>query len=72
MSVLSEEFAVAAANATRQARNKALAAGIPVPFMDAHGRYFEEYPDGRLMEIFFDSEDSLKAKHDSERELAPR
>jgi hypothetical protein len=50
--ILTEDFARAAALAGRRARESALAAGHPVVFVDRFGRYVEELPDGRLLEIY--------------------
>ena len=50
-SILSDEFALAAAAAGFRARQKALAAGHSVVFVDDLGRYVEEMPDGRKFEI---------------------
>ena len=50
-SVLSEDFALAAATAGLRARQDALAAGHAVVFVDQLGRYVEELPDGRQFEI---------------------
>jgi hypothetical protein len=52
--ILSDEFAEAAAQAGRRARDEALAAGFPVVFRDSAGRYVQELPDGRLFEVRFD------------------
>jgi hypothetical protein len=49
--ILTEEFARAAAVAGLRARQNALAAGHPVVFVDDFGRYVEELPDGRRLEI---------------------
>ena len=49
--ILTEEFAQAAATAGVRARQKALAAGHPVVFVDNFGRYVEELPDGTKLEI---------------------
>ena len=49
--ILTEEFAKAAAMAGLRARQSALAAGHPVVFVDDLGRYVEELPDGRRLEI---------------------
>ena len=49
--ILTEEFARAAAVAGLRAREKALADGHPVVFIDDFGRYVEELPDGRRLEI---------------------
>ncbi len=51
VNILSDEFALAAANAGLRARERALAAGIPVVFVDDLGRYVQEFPDGRLFEV---------------------
>ena len=55
ISILSDEFAAAAAAAGLRARNKALAAGHAVIFIDDKGRYVEEFPDGRCFEIELES-----------------
>ena len=49
--ILTEEFAQAAAEAGLRARQKALATGHPVVFVDSLGRYVEELPDGTKLEI---------------------
>ncbi|PWT99017.1 MAG: hypothetical protein C5B51_27930 [Terriglobia bacterium] len=49
--ILTEEFARVAAKAGLRARESALAAGHSVVFMDSRGRYIEEQPDGRLLEV---------------------
>jgi hypothetical protein len=51
VNILTEEFARAAAIAGLTARRNALAAGHPVVFVDDFGRYVEELPDGKLLEI---------------------
>jgi hypothetical protein len=51
--ILTEDFAQAAARAGLRARAKALAAGHPVVFVDEFGRYVEEMPDGRRLEVLF-------------------
>jgi hypothetical protein len=51
LSILSEEFALAAAKAGIRARENALASGNPVVFIDNRGRYVEERPDGRRFEV---------------------
>jgi hypothetical protein len=50
-SILTEEFAQAAAEAGLRARQNALASGHPVVFMDGFGRYVEELPDGTRFEV---------------------
>ena len=52
--ILTDDFAQAAAAAGRRARQDALAAGYSVVFVDRYGRYVEELPDGRQFEIRFD------------------
>lgn len=54
ISIFTEEFTRAAAMAGVRARQNALAAGYPVVFLDALGRYVEERPDGRQFEIRFE------------------
>lgn len=49
--ILSEDFARAATAAGLRARRKALSSGHPVVFVDHIGRYIEELPDGRRLEI---------------------
>lgn len=49
--ILTEEFAQAAADAGLCARQKALASGHPVVFIDNCGRYVKELPDGTRLEI---------------------
>ena len=50
---LSNEFAEDFAAAGLAARRRALAAGLPVVYVDEQGRYVQESPDGRLFEIRF-------------------
>jgi hypothetical protein len=54
ISIHSEEFADAVAQAGLRARQEALAAGHAVVFLDDFGRYVEELPDGRCLEIRFE------------------
>jgi hypothetical protein len=54
LSILTDQFAQTAARAGRLARQDALAAGLSVVFIDACGRYIEEFPDGRRFEIRLD------------------
>ena len=54
LSILSDEFAEAAAQAGRQARQAALAAGHSVVSIDKAGRFVEERPDGKLFEVWLD------------------
>jgi hypothetical protein len=49
--ILTEEFAQPAAAAGLRARRNALAAGHPVVFVDDLGRYVEEWPNGKQIEI---------------------
>ena len=49
--ILTEEFAQAAATEGKCARQKALAAGYPVVFVDEFVRFVEELPDGRRLEV---------------------
>jgi hypothetical protein len=51
--ILTAEFAERAALAGLRARQKALAQGHPVVFRDDLGRYIEEFPDGRRLEVRF-------------------
>ena len=53
MSLLSDEFAAAAAAAGLRARGEALAEGHPVVYLDEAGRFIQELPDGTLLEIRF-------------------
>jgi hypothetical protein len=53
VSILTEDFARSAARAGLFARNKALAAGHSVVYIDHLGRYIEELPDGRRLEVRF-------------------
>jgi len=53
-SVLTAEFAEAAAEAGRRARNEALPAGHALVFVDTSGRQVLERPDGRLFEVRLD------------------
>ena len=55
ISILTDDFAKAAAAAGRLARIDALASGHSVVFIDHLGRYVEELPDGRRFEIRLDS-----------------
>jgi len=52
--ILTDDFAQAAAAAGRLARLDALASGHSVVFMDHQGRYVEELPDARRFEIRLD------------------
>lgn len=52
-SLLTDEFAEAAAAAGRKARRESLDAGHPVTFVDSKGRDVQELPDGRRFEIRF-------------------
>lgn len=54
LSILTDDFAEAAARAGRLARQDALAAGYPVVFIDRSGLYIEERPDGTRFEIRLD------------------
>jgi hypothetical protein len=49
--ILTEDFAQAAANAGRRARQDALAAGHPVVYVANLGRYVQEMPDGTLLHV---------------------
>ena len=49
--IFTEEFAEAAADAGRRAREDALAGGFPVVFVDHVGRLVQEFPDGSRFEI---------------------
>jgi hypothetical protein len=53
-SILTSEFDEAAAEACRNARAAALAAGRAVVFADREGRYLKELPDGSLFEVRLD------------------
>jgi hypothetical protein len=53
-SILTEEFAQAAAEAGLRARREAIASGHSVVFVDKAGRLVEEMPDGRLFEVCFE------------------
>lgn len=44
LTILNDDFALAAARAGRMARQDALAAGHSVVFIDPLGRYVEEFP----------------------------
>lgn len=55
-SLLSDDFARAAAMAGLRARREALEAGHPVVFLHGSGRYVQEQPDGRLFEVRFEPE----------------
>ena len=68
-SVLTEEFAKAAADAGCRARRAALAAGQPVVFLDATGRYVEEWPDGRCFEVRLDASQPRESHRVVLREL---
>ena len=52
-SILSDDFADAAASAGQRAREAALAEGHPVVFVDDSGRYIQELPDGTKLEVHF-------------------
>ena len=52
-SLLTDEFAEEIREAGRKARRETFAAGLPVTFKDARGRYVQETPDGRKFEIRF-------------------
>ncbi len=54
-SILTDDFAQAAATAGRLARLDALTSGHSVVFLDHRGRYVEELPDGRRFEIRLDA-----------------
>jgi hypothetical protein len=54
VSILTEEFAHAAPRAGLRARKNALATGHSVVYRDSLGRYVEELPDGRQLEILFE------------------
>ena len=49
--ILTEEFAQAAADAGLRARQRALASGHPVVFVDGLGRLVKEDPDGTKFEV---------------------
>jgi hypothetical protein len=51
VSLFTDDFANAAAMAGLRARRIALANGHPVVFVDDSGRYVEELPNGRRLEI---------------------
>jgi len=68
--ILSEEFAQAAANAGREARRRALAAGHPVIFVDEIGRFVEELPDGTRFEIRFQPDAPRESHVQIVREIA--
>ena len=51
--ILSDEFAEVAISAFLAARERALAAGIPVVYEDPAGFPVQEWPDGRRFEIRF-------------------
>jgi hypothetical protein len=53
-SILTEDFAQAAAAAGLKARQDALNAGYPVVFLDKLGRYIQEMPDGTCLEVYLD------------------
>ena len=53
--ITSDEFMEEVEAACIGAREEALREGHPVVFKDEQGRYVQEYPDGRLFEIRFDS-----------------
>lgn len=69
-SILTDDFALAAAKAGWQARQEALAAGLPVVFVDPAGRYVEERPDGRRFEIRLDPAGPRESHRIVLRELA--
>jgi hypothetical protein len=53
-SILTYEFDKAAAKASWNARQEALATGHAVVFAGEDGRYLKELPDGRLFEVRLD------------------
>ena len=54
-SILTDAFAEAAAEACERARQRALASGRAVVFVDEAGRFVEERPDGRIHEVRLDA-----------------
>lgn len=70
-SILTEDFAQAAATAGRLARLDALASGYPVVFRDERGRYVEELPDGRRFEVRLDASRPRESHRIVLREIAP-
>jgi hypothetical protein len=69
-SILTDDFAQAAAEAGWRARQAALAAGHPVVFVDAAGRCVEEWPNGRRFEIRLDPAQPRDAHRIVLRELS--
>ena len=69
-SILTDEFAQAASQAGWRARQAALAAGHPVVFVDAAGRYVEEWPNGKRFEIRLDPARPRESHRIVLRELA--
>ena len=61
LDITSDEFAEEMAMAGRQAREEAFASGFPIVYVDEQGRYVQEFPDGRLFEIRFDSSQPREA-----------
>lgn len=53
-SILTDDFAQAASQAGLRARQVAFAAGHSLVFVDAAGRYVEEWPNGKRFEIRLD------------------
>ena len=69
--ILSDEFAEAAAAAGLRARQTALTAGHSVVFVDECGRYVEEFPDGRRVEVRFRPGTPRESHLHMVRELLP-
>jgi len=68
-SILTDEFALAAAEAGRKAREQALAAGHYVVYMDDEGRFVKEEPDGRRFEVVFHPDQPRETHMEIVREL---
>jgi hypothetical protein len=68
-SILTDDFAQAASQAGLHARQTALQAGHPVVFVDAAGRYVEEWPNGKCFEIRLDPSQPREAHRIVLREL---
>lgn len=70
-SIISDEFAQAAAQAGWHARQAALAAGHAVVFIDETGQYIEEWPNGRRFEVRLDPTQPRESHRIVLRELSP-
>lgn len=68
---IADEFDQAAAKASSNARQAALAAGHAVVFVGEDGRYLQELPDGRLFKVRLDPTKTGEAHCVVLREAAP-